>query len=206
MTTPDPSERTPPNTPLPGSPLPGTPPTAPSTATPAPPPTPPLPPRGSTASAPTPAASTPEAARLASRKPSALTVLALAGAGLSLILGLIGIGVGVSAQARNVQLQQELDQLEAQQDAVDSTLAALDQRTGTSLAEYLDGLDFRLSRAESMASGAASRAEAAASRAGFAEDYAFSVDSRLEEVVDCINRYMKTVGDSGGGYYQYFFC
>ena len=142
----------------------------------------------------------------ASGKPSTLTIVALAVAGLSLVLALIGVGVGVSAQARSAQLQQKVGELEAQQDAIDGTLAALDQRTGTSLAEYLEGLDARLSTAEATASSASSRADEAASRAGFAEEYASSVDFRLDEVVDCVNRYMKTVGDSGGGYYQYFFC
>jgi hypothetical protein len=139
-------------------------------------------------------------------KPPKLTIVALAVASLSLILGVIGVGVGVSAQARNTQLQAQVDELEAQQAEVDGTLAALDQRTGTSLAEYLEGLDTRVSDAEATARGAFSRADEAASSASFAEEYAYSVDFRLDTVVECVNKYMKTVGDSGGGYYQYFFC
>lgn len=200
MNTPDPSERTPYNTPLPGSPP------APSAATPGAAPTPPSPPIAPKANALAVSPGTPASPPPGSGKPLTLTIVALAVAGLSLILALIGVGVGVSAQARSVQLQQQVNQLEAQQDAADGTLAALDQRTGTSLAEYLEGLDARLSKAEATANGASDRADEAASRAGFAEEYASSVDFRLEEVVACVNRYMKTVGDSGGGYYQYFFC
>lgn len=167
---------------------------------------PPPPPRAPRAHAPAASPGIPGSPPPASGKTSTLTIVALAVAGLSLTLALIGVGVGVSAQARSAELQEQVNRLEAQQAEVGGTLAALDQRTGTSLAEYLEGLDARLSKAESTASGAASRADAAAGRAGFAEDYAYSVDFRLEEVIECINRYMKTVGDSGGGPYQYFFC
>lgn len=192
MTTPDPSARTPYNTPLPG-----TPPIPPAALPPNQPPRPTPPGQATTQ---------PPDATASSSKPATLTLVALAVAGLSLILGLIGVGVGVSAQARNTQLQAQVDELEAQQAAVDGTLADLDQRTGTSLAEYLQDLDTRLGDAEAAARGAFTRADEAASSARFAEDYAFGVDSRLSAVVDCVNKYMKTVGDSGGGYYQYFFC
>jgi len=201
VNTPDPSERTPYNTPLPGS-LPPTP----SASTQGGTPVPPTPPQAPRPAAPPQAPSAAARAPLASGKISTLTVVALAVACLSLILGLIGVGVGVSAQARSTQLQQQVDQLKAQQAEVDTTLAALDQRTGTSLADYLQGLDERLSQAESRANSALGRADEAATNARFAQDYAAAVDFRVDDVVACVNRYMKTVGDSGGGYYQYFFC
>lgn len=195
MTTPNPEERTPYNTPLPGSPPPG----------PSPPP-PPGPPQAPKPAMPTPPPVATSSAPSTRSKPSALNIVALAVAGLSLILAVIGVGVGVSAQARNSKLQQQVDQLQAQQAAVDSTLHELDQRTGTSLADYLKGLETRLSAAEATANSASSRADEAASSASFAQDYASSVDFRVDDVVACVIRYMKTVGDSGGGPYQYFFC
>ena len=33
-----------------------------------------------------------------------------------------------------------------------------------------------------------------------------SVNQRVEDLESCVNDYMKTVGDSGGGYYRYYFC
>ena len=170
---------------------------------PAAPPAPPQPPRPAP---PTQAASQPPSAAPVNGKPSTLTIVALAVAGLSLILAVIGVGVGVSAQARSTQLQAQVDELAAQQAEVDGALADLDQRTGTSLVEYLEGLDTRVSDAEATARGAFSRADEAASSASFAEESAYSVGFRLNAVVECVNRYMKTVGDSGGGYYRYVFC
>lgn len=188
MTTPDPTARTPYNTPLPGA-------TTSSTTPPG------LPTRPGDETEATSPLSAPEKA-----KPPVLTIVAVGLAALALLIGVVGIGVGVSASARNIQLQEQVDALRAQQAEVDGALAALDERTGTSLAEYLEGLDARLSDAEAVASGAGSRADSAMTRAGYAEDYAFSVNSRLDAVVECVNEYMKTVGDSGGGYYRYYFC
>ena len=133
-------------------------------------------------------------------------VTALVISATALLLGGLGVGVGVLAYTTNSSLQQEVDALRAQQAEVDTALASLNERTGEGLADYLQDLDWRVSAAENAASGAATDAQRAAGMAQYAEDYAFSVDSRLGGVVECINTYMKTVGDSGGGYYRYYFC
>ena len=33
-----------------------------------------------------------------------------------------------------------------------------------------------------------------------------TLDQRVDSLESCVNDYMKTVGDSGGGYYRYYFC
>jgi hypothetical protein len=33
-----------------------------------------------------------------------------------------------------------------------------------------------------------------------------TLNQRVEDLESCVNDYMKTVGDSGGGYYRYYFC
>jgi hypothetical protein len=33
-----------------------------------------------------------------------------------------------------------------------------------------------------------------------------SLNQRVGDLESCVNDYMKTVGDSGGGYYRYYFC
>lgn len=194
MNTPDPYARTPYNTPLPGGPPP-----APSAA-------PPTELEAPKAKTPTPTAAAPASAAAANGRPPTLTIAALAVAGLSLILGLIGVGIGVSAQARSAQLQQQVDQLEAQQDEVDGALSALDERTGTSLADYLEGLDARLTAAEATANGAYTRADEAVGLAEYVQDYALRTETRVAAVAACVNRYMETVGNSSGGYYRYIFC
>lgn len=194
MNTPEPNARTPYNTPLPGSP-----PSAPSAA-------PPTEPEATKTKTPTPTPAAPASATAANGRPPSLTIVALAVAGLSLVLGLIGVGIGFSAQARSAQLQQQVDELEAQQDEVDGALSALDERTGTSLAEYLEGLDERLRAAEATASDASTRADEAAGLATYVQDYALRTETRISAVAACVNRYMETVGNSGGGYYRYVFC
>ena len=33
-----------------------------------------------------------------------------------------------------------------------------------------------------------------------------SLNQRVGDLESCVNDYMKTVGDAGGGYYRYYFC
>lgn len=140
------------------------------------------------------------------KKARALPIAALVVAGVSLLLGGVGLIFGITAFSANAELRKQVDTLRAQQAEVDTALASLNERTGEGLADYLQDLDRRVSAAESAANEAASEAQRAAGIAQYAEDYAFSVDGRLGGVVECINTYMKTVGDSGGGYYRYYFC
>lgn len=203
VTTPEPEARTPYNTPLPGSapqtPLPGA---GQSRAEPAPP----MQSDYTTSPRRPEEASTQIAAPAVRTSGSTITMVALGVAALSMLIGLIGFGVGVSAQLRSVDLQKQVNDLQTQQDEVNGALAALDQRTGISLGEYLEELDARIVQAETLTRGFLDRVDETARSVRFAEEYAYGVDVRLDEVVTCINRYMKTVGDSAGGRYQYFFC
>ena len=49
-------------------------------------------------------------------------------------------------------------------------------------------------------------AEEVATLDGSIKSSGFDVDERIEELRACINLYMQTVGDSGGGRYTYYLC
>lgn len=107
-------------------------------------------------------------------------------------------------QARQLETQlaatqDELAEVNADQRNLASTVSAvagdvgdLQAATGESLASHLAGLDRAVAQAQSDAQDAQ-----------FASQ---SLAARTEALVECVNEYMKTVGDSGGGYYRYYFC
>jgi uncharacterized protein (UPF0333 family) len=72
-------------------------------------------------------------------------------------------------------------------------------KINSELNEISPNLIAQISIAESKASNAISLASDAQSEA---EDAQWSVDG----AIDCVNEYMKTVGDSGGGRYTYYLC
>lgn len=127
-------------------------------------------------------------------------------AGIAAVVALAAVVLAGVAwnQARQLETQlaatqDELADVTAEQRDLSSTVSAvagdvgdLQAATGESLSSYLAGLDRAVAQAQSDAQDAQ-----------FASQ---SLAARTEALVECVNDYMKTVGDSGGGYYRYYFC
>lgn len=98
----------------------------------------------------------------------------------------------VAAQDQLADVVSEQRGLASTVSAVAGDVGDLQAATGESLSSYLAGLDRAITEAQSDATDALLTAE--------------SLSGRTQALVECVNDYMKTVGDSGGGYYRYYFC
>lgn len=126
--------------------------------------------------------------------------------GVALTVAAASLGAALVFRAQAVEMQGQVEalksqqaELSAQQATLDAKLSSLTEQfgqleasAGVPLATYLEGLSRDVASAEATAKNAYVIVD--------------NLSRRTDRVVECINTYMKTVGDSRGGYYQYFFC
>lgn len=120
----------------------------------------------------------------------------LAGLGCLVLVALVvtsflSLQAARKASERVEALEDQVAQLSLEQGEISSQFGSLPEAFGV--------LADRIAQVEMEASSARSAAEVANQRA---DDAQF----RAEDIVRCVNRYMKTVGDAGGGRYTYYFC
>jgi len=150
----------------------------------------------------------PQAAEPESDGPQATTSgrLPLLVAGIAAVVALAAVVLAGMTwnQARQLETQlaatqDQLADVTAEQRDLSSTVSAvagdvgdLQAATGESLSSYLAGLDRAVAQAQSDAQDAQFTSR--------------SLAARTDSFVDCVNTYMKTVADSGGGRYWFNFC
>lgn len=125
---------------------------------------------------------------------------------LSLILAVLAVASTAVMWTQMRNMEGEITRLSAANDGVDSQqqelsatvsalsgdLDALQNASGVPLSTYLENLNSRASQAQRDARDAQIRSDLVA--------------SRTDELVSCVNEYMRIVADSGGGYYRFYFC
>lgn len=109
-----------------------------------------------------------------------------------------GLVAALSATARVVELEAQIAELSGEQTAISSNFG--------SLPNAIADLDNRIDQAVDLATTAQLGAVAAGEEAQDARRQAEDAYFRADSIAECVNTYMKTVGDSGGGYYRYYFC
>lgn len=148
----------------------------------------------------------PEAAMAPAKTRQRGSVLPIVLAGVALVVAAASLTAALMFRVQATELQSQVETLKSQQDEANAQQASLDAKlsdltgqvgeleaaTGESLSTYLSGLSRDVSSAEAAAQDAYFLAE--------------EVSRRTDRFVECVNTYMKTVGDSGGGYYRYYFC
>jgi hypothetical protein len=122
--------------------------------------------------------------------------VALAGAlGLVVIaVGLLGWQLAV-AKSDVTDLTAELKTTQSRLDEVEATAASADQLLSGLGTVTSDLEDLRL-QVDSMVGGSSL----------FASSSFSEVDDRIDALISCVNEYMETVGDAGGGRYYYYLC
>ena len=111
---------------------------------------------------------------------------------------IFGLVAALSATARVVELEAKVAKLSGEQAAISSDFG--------SLPEAIADLDDRVDQAVDLATTAQFGVAAVGENAQDARRQADDAYSRADSIAECVNTYMKTVGDSGGGYYRYYFC
>lgn len=111
---------------------------------------------------------------------------------------IFGLVAALSATARVVELEAKVAKLSGEQAAISSDFG--------SLPEAIANLDDRVDQAVDLATTAQFGVAAVGEDAQDARRQADDAYSRADSIAECVNTYMKTVGDSGGGYYRYYFC
>lgn len=111
---------------------------------------------------------------------------------------IFGLAAALSATARVVELEAKVAKLSGEQADISSDFG--------SLPEVIADLDNRVDQAVDLATTAQFGVAAVGEDAQDARRQADDAYSRADSIAECVNTYMKTVGDSGGGYYRYYFC
>lgn len=153
-------------------------------------------------SIPTGSAVIPEAAVPTGTRPR-MPAIALVVAVLAVLVAGVGVVAALSMRTQLAQVESELEALQEAQGRIQATQASIEAELAT-LGGQVGNLEAAASQPS--VSPGESNAMTALATASDAYQLASGVDFRLDQVVNCINEYMKTVGDSGGGRYQYFFC
>ena len=148
----------------------------------------------------------PEAAIVPAKKRQRAGALPIVLACVALVVAGASLAAAFLFRAQAVELQGQVEALQALQAEASAKQASMDAKlsdltgqvgeleaaTGESLSTYLSGLNSDVASAEAAAKDAYFLAE--------------EVSRRTDRFVECVNTYMKTVGDSSGGYYRYYFC
>ena len=127
-------------------------------------------------------------------------------ASVALVVAAASLAAAFLFRAQATELQGQVETLRSQQAEASAQQASMNAKlsdltgqvgeleaaTGESLSTYLSGLRSDVASAEAAAQDAYFLAEEAS--------------RRTDRFVQCVNSYMKTVGDSGGGYYRYTYC
>ena len=114
------------------------------------------------------------------------------------VTSVVGLVAALSATARVGELEAKVAKLSGEQAVISSDFG--------SLPAAIADLDSRVDRAVELATTAQFGAAGAIEEAQDARRQADDAHFRADSVAECVNTYMKTVGDSGGGYYRYYFC
>ena len=148
----------------------------------------------------------PEAAMAPAKARKRAGTVTLVLACVALVVAAASLAAAFLFRAQATELQGQVETLRSQQAEAIAQQASMNAKlsdltgqvgeleaaTGESLSTYLSGL-----------SSDVASAEAAAQDAYLLAD---EVSRRTDRFVQCVNTYMETVGDSGGGYYRYYFC